>query len=301
MIVVTLSKVPPSLRGDLTKWYQEIQTGVYVGNVSARVRDLLWERILKNIGNGEATMVYNAATELGYQFRTTRKDRQVVDYDGIPLMMQLKKPKIPVKHGFSNAAKFHKGKTMSHQQMIIKSKKSAEYASSTPLVAIDIETTGLDVTKAKIISIGAAKRMSDGQLFQFDRLIQSVDSVPSKITELTGITVADIQEHGVDLSAGLVELSKFIKDTVIVGYNLEFDESFLTTALQEIGQAEFNNPTHDLMPIVKTTQEFLDNYRLATVLKAYQIENLEPHHALSDARATLMLAEKLIKNGDLVI
>lgn len=45
MIVVTLSKVPPSLRGDLTKWYQEIQTGVYVGSVNARVRDLLWERI----------------------------------------------------------------------------------------------------------------------------------------------------------------------------------------------------------------------------------------------------------------
>lgn len=43
MIVVTLTKVPQSLRGDLTKWYQEVQTGVYVGNVSARIRDLLWD------------------------------------------------------------------------------------------------------------------------------------------------------------------------------------------------------------------------------------------------------------------
>ena len=32
MIVITLSKVPMSLRGDLTKWCQEVQTGVYVGN-----------------------------------------------------------------------------------------------------------------------------------------------------------------------------------------------------------------------------------------------------------------------------
>ena len=56
MIVITLSKVPPSLRGDLTKWFQEVQTGVYVGNINARVRDALWERIQKNIGvNGEAT------------------------------------------------------------------------------------------------------------------------------------------------------------------------------------------------------------------------------------------------------
>lgn len=300
MIVITLSKVPPSLRGDLTKWYQEIQTGVYVGNVSARVRDLLWERILKNIGSGEATMAYNAATELGYQFRTTRKDRQVVNYDGIPLMMQLKQQETPIEHGFSNAAKFHKGKVMSHQR-IAKNQKEINLKLSKSLVAIDLETTGLDSTKSKIISIGAAKRMPDGKILQFEKLIRSVDSVPKEITKLTGITLSKLQECGVELSVGLDELSDFIKDAVIIGYNLEFDEKFLMTALQKVGKDEFTNPTRDLMPIVKTTQEFLDNYRLMTVLKAYQIENLNPHHALSDARATLSLAEKLIKNGDFAI
>lgn len=245
-------------------------------------------------------MVYNAATELGYQFRTTRKDRQVVDYDGIPLMMQLKKSNAPIEHGFSKAAKFHKAKTMSHQQMV-KNQKYVQSVSSSSLVALDLETTGLDTTKSKIIAIGAVKRMPSGELTQFEKLIRSVDSVPSKITELTGITTEDLQERGLELSTGLAELSDFIKDTVIVGYNFEFDETFLMAALQETRQAEFTNPTRDLMPIVKTAQEFLDNYRLATVLKAYQIENTDPHHALSDAKATLMLAEKLIKNGDFII
>lgn len=300
MIVVTLSKVPPSLRGDLTKWYQEIQTGVYVGSVSARVRDLLWERILKNIGSGEATMVYNAATELGYQFRTTRKDRQVVDYDGIPLMMQLKKPEVPIKHGFSNAAKFHKAKTMSHRRMI-KNQISTDYRPSIPLVALDIETTGLDSTKSEIIEIAAVKRTSDGQISQFKQLIRGADAIPEKITELTGISKASLQGLGVELSEGLMLLSDFIKDVVIVGYNFGFDESFLTAALHKVGQPEFTNPTYDLMPIVKTTQVFLDNYRLATVLETYHIENPDPHHALSDAQATLTLAEKLIKNGDFEI
>lgn len=68
MIVVTLTKVPQSLRGDLTKWYQEVQTGVYVGNVSARIRDLLWDRINRNIGSGEAqwsiTPIMNWVTRL---------------------------------------------------------------------------------------------------------------------------------------------------------------------------------------------------------------------------------------------
>lgn len=81
--------MPASLRGDLTKWCQEIQTGVYVGNVNARIREKLWERINDNIGQGEATLVYNYNNELGYTFRTTRKDRRVIDADGIPLMQSL--------------------------------------------------------------------------------------------------------------------------------------------------------------------------------------------------------------------
>ena len=108
MIVITLSKTPASLRGDLTKWCQEIQTGIYVGSVNAKVRDLLWERVQKNIGQGEATLVYNTNNELGYTFRTTRLDRKIVDFDGIPLLKHVNvTPNL--KLGFSNAAKYHKG------------------------------------------------------------------------------------------------------------------------------------------------------------------------------------------------
>ena len=44
MIVIILNNCPPALR-DLTKWLQEVNTGVYVGQVSARVRDELWARV----------------------------------------------------------------------------------------------------------------------------------------------------------------------------------------------------------------------------------------------------------------
>lgn len=58
MIVVVLEKCPLALRGDLTKWLQEISLGVYVGRVSARVRDELWNRICKECKTGRATMVF---------------------------------------------------------------------------------------------------------------------------------------------------------------------------------------------------------------------------------------------------
>ncbi len=43
-----MTDCPPRLRGDLSKWLQEVNTGVYVGNVSARVRDAIWERVCEN-------------------------------------------------------------------------------------------------------------------------------------------------------------------------------------------------------------------------------------------------------------
>ena len=65
MTVVTLTNVPSSLRGDLTKWLQEISTGVYVGNINARIREELWKRIIDNIKQGQATMSYAKRNEIG--------------------------------------------------------------------------------------------------------------------------------------------------------------------------------------------------------------------------------------------
>lgn len=292
MIVITLTKVPNSLRGDLTKWYQEIQTGVYVGNVSARVRDALWDRILENIGRGEATMVYNAKNELGYQFRTTRKDRQVVDFEGIPLMMHLKEATGGVKHGFSDAAKFHRAKIMSH-----KSVRKTPSPEKLEAVSLDLETTGLDAAKDEIISIGAVKRDQDGQLVRFDQLIQIDQEVPEKIAELTGITDEMLQNQGVSLADGLQALRKFVADRSVVGYNLRFDEMFLTNGFRKVKQNDLSSRMIDLMPLVKKANRFLDNYRLETVLAEYEIKNQHPHQALADAEATFALASKLKENG----
>lgn len=49
MVIVILSDCPPRLRGELSKWMLEINSGVFVGNISARVRDQLWQLICSNI------------------------------------------------------------------------------------------------------------------------------------------------------------------------------------------------------------------------------------------------------------
>jgi CRISPR-associated protein Cas2 len=45
MVVIILEKVPVRLRGELTRWLLELKAGVFVGKVSAMVRDKLWQRV----------------------------------------------------------------------------------------------------------------------------------------------------------------------------------------------------------------------------------------------------------------
>lgn len=113
MIVVVLTAAPPKIRGHLTRWLFEISPGVYVGKVSARVRELLWEQILDNIGDGRAVMVFAANNEQGLEFKTYGQDWNPVDYEGLELIMRPNEESArerPARHrsGWSNASRFRR-------------------------------------------------------------------------------------------------------------------------------------------------------------------------------------------------
>lgn len=284
--------MPASLRGDLTKWCQEIQTGVYVGNVNARIREKLWERINDNIGQGEATLVYNYNNELGYTFRTTRKDRRVIDADGIPLMQSLIQQPTKRRH-FSNAYHYYQAKKHNHSR--INKKRN--------FVVLDLETTGLNPLNDQIISVGAVKN-ENGKIksfYQLVKLSEAREKIPSKIKKLTGLSEHLLELKGRSQSEVLTDLFQFTGNLPILGYNLAFDERFIRIALMNNKLELVDNETKDILPIIKSSDKFLDNYHLETVLKRYGIVNSNPHNSLSDAQATFELALKLIENQQLVI
>lgn len=87
MVVMALEKVPKSLRGELSRWMQEIQTGVFVGPLNAIVRDLLWEKCIEKGAGGRCCQVWNTNNEQGYDIRLSGDgDRSVVDFDGLKLV-----------------------------------------------------------------------------------------------------------------------------------------------------------------------------------------------------------------------
>lgn len=88
MVVLMLTACPAGLRGHLTRWLMEIGPGVFVGRVSQRVRDLLWERVLELAKDGRAIMVYPARNEQGLDYRVHRSSWKPVDVDGLTLMLR---------------------------------------------------------------------------------------------------------------------------------------------------------------------------------------------------------------------
>lgn len=88
MVTVVISSCPPSLRGDLTKWLLEVDTGVYVGRVTARVKETLWERIVHSSESGRAIMISSVRNEQHFEIDVHNSSLKPVDFDGITLMMK---------------------------------------------------------------------------------------------------------------------------------------------------------------------------------------------------------------------
>ncbi len=84
MVVMIVEKAPRSLRGILSRWLLEIVPGVFVGDVSARVRKLLWERSMKNMKtDGRICLLWKTNNEQGFDLKIYGfSDREIVDLDG---------------------------------------------------------------------------------------------------------------------------------------------------------------------------------------------------------------------------
>ncbi len=289
LTVITVKTVPPSLRGDLTKWMQEIATGVYVGNFNSKVREELWERVKQSAGTGEATMSFSYRNEIGYQFATYQTQCKVIDYDGIPLVQMIYNKEhdetTTPKKGFSNASKYHQARKYVGKGRD-EDEKKIHYC------VIDIETDGLNVYEHGIIEIGAL--CLDGQeVSKFQTFIKHDRSLPPEIISLTGITNAILEKEGIPIIQAIEAFLSFIGDSIIVGYNVEFDYKFLNQALKKLGLDPLKNKVYDLKRFVKKEKKFLNNYKLDTVLQAYEIKEKVPHLALEDAKLILDLSYKV--------
>jgi CRISPR-associated protein Cas2 len=87
MLVIVTESVPPRLRGRLAIWLLEVRAGVYVGDYSARIRDMLWTQIETGAEQGNVVMAWRTNTESGFDFVTWGPNRRnPVDLEGVRLV-----------------------------------------------------------------------------------------------------------------------------------------------------------------------------------------------------------------------
>jgi len=87
MMVLMMERVPASLRGELSRWMIEPKVGVFVGKLSAMVRDKLWELACAKAKDGGVVMLYSSTTEQGFSIRTYGStSRSLIDFEGLSLI-----------------------------------------------------------------------------------------------------------------------------------------------------------------------------------------------------------------------
>lgn len=87
MIVIIVERASASLRGQLTRWLLEVKAGVFVGTVSKRVREKLWEVVCGRNSKGGSLIVYRARNEQGFTLETDGDpSREIFENEGLLLV-----------------------------------------------------------------------------------------------------------------------------------------------------------------------------------------------------------------------
>ena len=291
VIVITLTDCPPCVRGDLSKWMCEISTGVYVGNLSARVRDELWERICENLRNGRATMVYSANTEQGYAFRVHNTSWEPVDFDGITLMRRPSAQTLQTDEA-------HPPVPLSNAELMQRARRqqTAARLQGTMLqeyCVVDLETTGLSASEAHIIEMAAIHVREGNICDSFSRLIRISTPIPEEVTKLTGLTDEKLEHEGIPLEQAIPEMLEFIGNRPMVGYNVVFDIAFLRVACKHLVIPFPRVKTVDVLELARRKMLGLPSLKLERLAEHYHLTELTLHRAMNDCRMTNQIYMKL--------
>lgn len=73
MLMVVTENVPPRLRGRLAIWLLEIRAGVYVGDTSKRIREMIWQQVIQLSDGGNVVMAWATNSESVLSFKPGEK------------------------------------------------------------------------------------------------------------------------------------------------------------------------------------------------------------------------------------
>nr|WP_222622813.1 3'-5' exonuclease [Ramlibacter cellulosilyticus] len=171
-------------------------------------------------------------------------------------------------------------------------------------VALDCETTGLNVHRDEIVSVGAV-RIAGDRILTSQRLELLVRPGKRRVSE-SSVRVHGLRERdvmaGVDPDEAMMALMRFIGSRPLVGYYLEFDVAMIDRAIFpllgvglpqpkiEVSSMFYDWKRRQLPPYEEAAQIDL---RFATILRELDLPMEDAHDALGDAVMAAMAFVKL--------
>ncbi len=155
-------------------------------------------------------------------------------------------------------------------------------------VAVDLETTGLEAKRDKIIEIGAIHVVKGREIAAFHSMVNPHRRLKEQITELTGIT-DDMVENAPDIGDIIEEFAEFCGQAPLLGHRIMFDYSFLKRAAVNHGIPFEKNGIDTL----KLCRHFLPEDQPKNLSAAFGIRRKKAHRALEDARDAHYLYQRL--------
>lgn len=157
-----------------------------------------------------------------------------------------------------------------------------------PLIVFDLETTGLDLVRDRIIQISYIKVLPGGKEQRENLLINPCKPIPQEVTELTGISNDDVKDAP-SFKDVAQQLSEKMKDCDFAGYNSNhFDIPMLAEEFLHAG-IDFDLSKCRLID-AQTIFHKMERRNLAAAYKFYcgrkMEEDFTAHRADEDTEAT---------------
>lgn len=157
-------------------------------------------------------------------------------------------------------------------------------------ISLDLETTGFDPIKDKIIEFGAVKFNDHGETIEtLQFLVNPGIIIPQIITHITNITDEELK-IAPSFEDKVEEIKNFIQDLPIIGHNIQFDMGFLET-----NGISLTNDQYDTQVMATIILPKMPSFSLEILSKALKLTHKEKHRALDDSIAAMELFLKLLK------
>ena len=174
-------------------------------------------------------------------------------------------------------------------------------------VVVDVETSGLDMKRDRLIAIGAVAvvgaRIDPSDSFA---AVLRQDVVSSRENILIHGIGAQAQSEGREPAEALLDFLDYIGKSPLVAYHAFFDQAMIAKALRATVGAQIRQPWIDLAWILPALfpehgqrghLEYQAPAALDDWLRLFAIENVMRHNAVSDAYATAQLLQMAIGAG----